>query len=527
MVSTTFSPITSQSSFISQRIREDISAISERISTGRRVNSILDNPITYSQSVNALTRIGTFNTILDGLNNSSQTLSAATSVLNNILSQLNQAESFVNQSRNALLDSTTDSNVTLSNSEQLLNDLITGDNPVAYYRLNGDALNSGSSTGIDGIVVNGVNLEADAIYSLGGEGSAQFNGTTQGIRIPDSVDINLAVQDQRTVELVFNADTTSGRQVLFEEGGGTNGLTLYIDNGQFYGTGRDAGSFNYSFSAPVVAGETYHAAFVFDNAVDNSFKVYLNGQEIGSGAVSQDFAGHSGDIGIGYAPDTARYFDGAPNARNYFQGRISDVAVYNTALSANDLADRYDSVAAIPNGYNRNYDDILADLRNISDDAYFKTQNLLQGDTLNVRLNEDNTSSLTTSVVDVSQEALNLLNGNFYDINDLNKILFNIDEARTLVEGYLSEFTAASSVLSTRIDFTNDKISTLQGASDDLTLADTDVDQILLEAQQARLNVAEASYSLTASYLNSLANDFLVSASSNRPNSSGNFGIVV
>jgi len=49
--------------------------------------------------------------------------------------------------------------------------------------------------------------------------------------------------------------------------------------------------------------------------------------------------------------------------------------------------------------------------------------------------------------------------------------------------------------------------------------ANVSEDQALLLAEQSRLAVAEASYSLAASFRNSLANDFLIGATSNRSSS--------
>lgn len=511
----------SGSSFIAQNIRNNIQEISARINSGRRVNTIADNAINFTQSASFLSRANTLNTVLDGLNNSVQTVNSAKNVLNTLSSRLSQANELVTASRLALINGTTDPNIAFGPNPPSLSDIIQADSPVAYYQLNSDATNLGSASGIDGININGTTFDGDALYTFNGTNSASFNGTNQGIRIPDSASINTTVQAQRTVELVFNADTVSGRQVLFEEGGATNGLTLYIDDGRFYGTGRDQGSFNYSFSQAITAGQTYQAAFVFDNVDSNSFSVYLNGQQIGSGAVSQNFASHSGDIGIGFAPDTARYFDGSPNARNYFDGRISDVAIYNDALSQADLTARYEAVTTNgPVGDNFAYDSLVQGLRNIADDAYFKGQNILLGDSINTRLNEGNTSQLTTDALDVSNDALDLIDGNFNDLGEIVRVLNNIEDAQDLVADYIRSLDTDLDVLTSRVDFTTDNISNLEGGSNDLVGADVSEDQALLLAEQSRLAVAEASYSLAASFRNSLANDFLLGATSNRSGSS-------
>lgn len=234
--------------------------------------------------------------------------------------------------------------------------LITANAPVAYFQLNetsGGTIDNAGSIGstVDGSTTGSPNLGAAALYTNGGS-SIDFDGVNDGIRIPNNALINEGTFAERTVELVFNADDVTTRQVLYEEGGGTNGLTIYLDNGRVYVTGEDAGNWgDADISQTVVTGQTYHVAFVFDQP-NNSFSGYLDGNLMGSVTVDNEiFPTHGGGIGIGYAPDAVQFHDGHQGGGHHYNGRISDVAIYNIALDASDFQARTSAMTGtLPGG---------------------------------------------------------------------------------------------------------------------------------------------------------------------------------
>ena len=94
--------------------------------------------------------------------------------------------------------------------------------------------------GGDGTYTNGVTQGDEILFYGAGGLAAQFDGSaSQYVAVPVDDSINtLGPYDEKTIELIFNADTTSGRQVLWEEGGPVNNLSIYIDNGQLRVNGR-------------------------------------------------------------------------------------------------------------------------------------------------------------------------------------------------------------------------------------------------------------------------------------------------
>ncbi|MEZ5902634.1 MAG: LamG-like jellyroll fold domain-containing protein [Alphaproteobacteria bacterium] len=242
---------------------------------------------------------------------------------------------------------------------------IISDNPVGYWQLNetsGTVFDNVGSVGsnIDATSTGGPTLGVNALYAAGGL-AVDFDGVNDGIHVPDDAAINTGTYTEKTVELVFNADDVTTRQVLYEEGGSTHGFSIYVDGGNVYVTGeQDAVWVDADIHAAVSTGTTYHVAFVFDS-VANSFEGFLDGVSMGSVTVgSSTFPSHGGDIGIGYAPDSLQFHDGESGSGGYyFDGRISDVAIYTTALTQAQLQGHSDIVHGTLPAVTPTDDDVL------------------------------------------------------------------------------------------------------------------------------------------------------------------------
>ncbi len=216
--------------------------------------------------------------------------------------------------------------------------------PVAYWRFDDVSGSRADNIGTlgsaaDGVLRNGVGHQAGGLYA-NDDNSMRFDGVNDRIEVADNDQINLDAVSMRTIEVVFNADTTSGRQVIYEEGGTVNAIAIYIEDGDLYFNARDGNGAiwgPFTINTPIDAGTTYHAAFVLDATV-GEIRGYLDGALVGTGAIDGPLNGHGGDIGIGFSDGGAYYHDGADGTTGYhFDGRISDLAIYNTALDAATL----------------------------------------------------------------------------------------------------------------------------------------------------------------------------------------------
>ena len=387
-------------------------------------------------------------------------------------------------------------------------------NPVGYWRLNeggGAAINYGSiGAAVNGTYLSAPTFNAGSLYG-DDDDSVAFNGTNEALTIPNHNLINLTNHPRRTVEIVFNANTTAGRQVLYEEGGGTNAFSIYVFNGRLYTSGRDAGAWGpANISAPIVAGETYHAAFTFDFP-GGIFRGYLNGVEMGNAPVTATFPSHSGAIGIGRMNNATWFHDGSQSGNGfYFNGRISDVAIYNTVLTLQDMEDHYASVFGDQTvaGRNERFESILSQIDLIAQDANYRGINLLLSDTLKTFFNESNTHFLETKGVNFTADGLGIKRTDFNKIADIEDIIESVCDALQQVRAFGTTLTNNFSIISTREAFTRETIVTLNAGAMDLTQADMNEEGANLLAMQTRVQMATTSLALASQASTSVLNLF-------------------
>ncbi len=239
---------------------------------------------------------------------------------------------------------------TVSTLRNSLSTEILADNPVLYYKMNEtsgtNVINYGSlGSAVDGTLSGTYTLDDTDQYLIS-DGAIDFEGTSL-LAVPDSTSINTAAHTVRTVELVFTADSTTGRQMLYEEGGNAKAFNIYLDGANIYFNARDNGEYGpFTITTSISSGVTYHAAFTFDSVTNNLFTGYLDGTVVGTGVTNTDMDSHGGDIGIGNINGSSHMHDGNSSGSSYnFDGRISDVAIYNSVLSATDIQERADIVA--------------------------------------------------------------------------------------------------------------------------------------------------------------------------------------
>jgi cellulose synthase/poly-beta-1,6-N-acetylglucosamine synthase-like glycosyltransferase/CheY-like chemotaxis protein len=184
------------------------------------------------------------------------------------------------------------------------------------------------------------------------DGGRDFDGSSGYISMSNSADINSSgPYTDREISLWFNADTTSGRQVLFEEGAATRGFNIYIDSGYLYvgGWNTPVGESNWSgtwHSTSISADTWYHVTLMLTGGTStvqaDVFKGYLNGSQYGSGNGSQLW-NHTGDIRVARSGAGSKYHDGNSNSAYYYDGTIDELRISNATRSANWIAASYNN----------------------------------------------------------------------------------------------------------------------------------------------------------------------------------------
>jgi hypothetical protein len=176
------------------------------------------------------------------------------------------------------------------------------------------------------------------------------------VLIGGSSDINSGIHSQRTIEAWFrtNNKDSSTRQVIYEEGGGTRGLNIYIQSGYLYIGGWNRrtiqqGESNWTpgtwkQTSSIQSNQWHHVALTLNGGSTvsaNALTMYLDGNLITAGNGSQLW-GHN-PANIGRTRNGSRYHNGTGNGYT-FNGKIDEVRIWNIARTPSQIAGKKDTV---------------------------------------------------------------------------------------------------------------------------------------------------------------------------------------
>lgn len=189
--------------------------------------------------------------------------------------------------------------------------------------------------------------------------------------VPNHGDINNGTREKRTVEVWFKASSvpwpdSSGAEAfagIWEEGGADRGLSVYLWRDPENPNENEAElvfhSFNRLNDGPgtpwgirgtepvfarhtIEAGQAYHVAAVLDgDRTDTTGRLllYVNGVEVARAEGAGTLYPHGSDVRIGQGNN--RTHDDTTGDLGSFDGTLDELAVYNTALSADRVLAHY------------------------------------------------------------------------------------------------------------------------------------------------------------------------------------------
>ena len=422
----------------------------ERLSTGKKVNSAIDNPSSYYTAQSLNNRADDLSALLDSMGQGIQTIKAANEAIETITSFAEQAKAIANSARDVA-----------SNYDK--------------YAITSDEIEK--AVGATAIVDSRKDLSTFKISFTGG--ASQDGGKAITVYTSDgSHSVTLGSANDEA-EDIANAAITEFQKLglnakLNEDGDGvvvssTDGSAIsWVNTGS-------------------IADSTGAAVEVNLTTAQNSAEVAaaLNGQG-----------------GLTAAADGKRLSITAKDSEFRIFGKTdADTA----ALEAVGLASsKKAGDATLPTEERKDYaaqfNEILAQIDSLAKDASYKGINLLQENDLTVIFNEDRTSKIEVKGVDASSEGLGISAAQ----NDWQKDS-NIDDAISQIEGAVSKLrTMASdfgnnySIVQTREDFTDNLINVLTEGADNLTLADMNEESANMLALQTRQQLAINSLSLAS-----------------------------
>ncbi|MEM9479607.1 MAG: LamG-like jellyroll fold domain-containing protein [Verrucomicrobiota bacterium] len=179
----------------------------------------------------------------------------------------------------------------------------------------------------------------------------QLDGNDDQVNIADSADINTTnTHAFRTIAFWFKADnpTRGTPQMLYEEGGTSRGLNLYIDNQQVYFGGWNNGENGWDetfLSTPISDTEWHHVALILNatgtELEPDAFIAYFDGIQVATGG-GAPLNPHTADIAIGAVRGDSRLHSGNVSGNNHrFDGLIDEFNLWNRALSPSEILQLY------------------------------------------------------------------------------------------------------------------------------------------------------------------------------------------
>jgi hypothetical protein len=213
---------------------------------------------------------------------------------------------------------------------------------VAYYPFNGNAKDE-SGNGHVG-EVKGATLSKDR-HNADGK-AYSFDGINDYISVPDHNDLDLgtgAVKEM-TISLWIKHNGNNGMLISKI----SNQSSTYVDyaihmdtsiprEGLIWGTGRSAAGGGDDVNAWMMTGTTppadvwHHVLVTYQNSGGGTKRVYLNGQLIKQASIGSQNAANNSPLRIG-----------SEFNRNYWNGKIDDVRIYNRALSEEEVKALYE-----------------------------------------------------------------------------------------------------------------------------------------------------------------------------------------
>lgn len=167
-----------------------------------------------------------------------------------------------------------------------------------------------------------------------------FDGS-DGYAIANAPDLNAGgPYGGRTIALSVTASSGGDtRQVLYEQGGASRGLSVYRDGGDVVMTAwnlPEEGWGPVSVRAALPIEQAVSLALVFD-AHAGTLTGWLDGEAFGAIGVGGPLHEHTGGIGIGSVNGEARAADGSI-LKGGFVGRLHELAAYDRALGPGEIA---------------------------------------------------------------------------------------------------------------------------------------------------------------------------------------------
>jgi flagellin-like hook-associated protein FlgL len=474
----------------------------ERLATGLRVNSALDNPTNFFTASGLNSRAGDLSQLLDSVSNAIQTVAAADKGITAITKLVESAQA---TARQALQTAATVSQTSVSAEATVTGSVAIGADTAATTSgtidLSGDLITAGVTSG------QSLSITIGSVTKV-----IAFNNTgTPGVGEDAAVDLDGADNapgggdDALGSALVSAINTAFGGTPAALDGSNHLAITApnAADSIAITGTAKAAlGGSGLADADPTNAAIT--ALFGTNLTIGGNTLTFA----AGSGGISNraELATALGGLtgGITGSIDGTNHIVLTGSGGNSFTvGGTVDAATafgiteqaYNATTTTGPVVNP--KRAELVDTYN----DLLTQIDGLVKDAGFNGVNLLNGDNLSILFNEDGSSKLDITGLTNTAAGLGLtpLGTTAFDTNaSINGTLDDLKGTLDTLRTQASQLGANLSIIETRQDFTKNMINVLETGAANLTLADTNEEAANVLALQTRQQLSSTALSLSS-----------------------------
>ncbi len=471
------------------------------LSTGKKVNSALDNATSFFTASSLNSRASSLTGLLDSVSNGIQTIQAANNGITSITKLVDQLKSTAKQALSSASAYTTQAKFdTTAITGSVASDL-RGANTAAATKTGTSAGTATASTLLnaatggltspfaanDTIQVNGTTITITA--------AGTGNQSATEVRADDTLGdllgkVATAAGTGATATVASNAVTITA---------GDKNTNLVLGGTAIAKLGLTAGT---TKPAPgALDGKT----LTFTVAGGSPLAVKFGDPSTTPGAVKSldDLNSKLSSVGLSAAVDATgklSFSTTSATASKTFQVKAdSAVAGITTTDVTSSAPSRGGAGADARDSIVTQYNGLLDQINTLAKDASFNGLNLLQGDTLSLVFNETNTSKLSVTGSDASFTGLGLSKVSASDFNDgdgINSVLGALTNSSTNLASSASKLGTNLAVVQTRQDFTKNLANTLSTGADNLVNADLNEEATKLLSLQTSQSLAQQALSL-------------------------------
>ncbi len=500
-----------------------LSTTQNRLATGNKVNSALDNPTNFFTAQGLNNRASDINNLLDSIGNGVQVLQAANTGITSLQKLVDTAKSIANQALQATTGYSTKSQATTAAITGATADNLLGPGGAPTDRtVTGSAVNNDDTGGAAAITT------ATKLAGTAGAGS-------------DNLASNISASDTIVV---------NGRTISFNSGSGTSGsatagtLSIDVTTGDVGDVldAIDAITGNPAGTSTIAAGAiSIHTGTAQDLVISGSALTKL-------GLSANTYARTAGTPAAldGKTLTIAATDGGTATSVTFGSGGVTTLDQLNTALAANNLTASISTAGALTftttndhahatigafggtavaagaglfgasvtvnapvedaNAQNNRatlisqYNAVIDQIKTTAQDSSFNGVNLLNGDQLKLVFNETGKSTLTIQGVTFDPAGLGLASlvkgTDFLHNASTNEVLDSLNNASGTLRSQASTFGSNLSIVQIRQDFSKNLINVLQTGSSNLTLADTNEEAANSQALATRQSIAVSALAL-------------------------------